>query len=205
MGPADFMPILVFDCETSGKTDKRRPADHPCQPRLVSLAAIVFSDDGKQEIHSCQIVVKPEGFVIPAEATEVHGISQEFAMEHGIDCRVALHTFMHLYWKSKLAMTYNWEFDNAVIRRECGVLGVDTCWLDPLKGRCIMLAASAAMKLPNEHGFDSYAWPKLGRAYEWLFHQKLEGAHNSMNDARAAGWLAFGIRDLGLWDMERIG
>ncbi len=195
--------ILVFDCETSGKFNKNLPIDHPSQPRLVSLAAIAYSEDGTHEIHSSQYVVKPDGFIIPPDATAVHGISHEFAMEHGIDVRVVLATFTHLYVRSRLAMTFNWQFDSDMVKRECKHWDFPTNWFVPTKARCVMLAASAAMKLPNEYGYESYAWPKLAAAYEWMFGTKLEGAHNSMVDTRSAGYLAFAMRNQGYWDMER--
>jgi DNA polymerase-3 subunit epsilon len=195
--------ITVFDTETTGRFINNLPIDHPSQPRMVSLAAVAFSEDGQQEIHSSQYIIKPDGFVIPPEATAVHGITHEFAMEHGLDARVVIATFTHVYVKSRLAMTFNWEFDSNMVRRECSHYNMPTEWFSRAKGRCVMLAASAAMKLPNEHGYPGYAWPKLAAAYEWFFKQKLEGAHNSMVDTRSAAWLAFGMRNNGYWDIEK--
>ena len=194
--------ITVFDTETSGVPIKTLPDDHPSQPRLVSLAAVSFSEDGQTELHSFYMIAKPEGFEISKEVTEKHGISHEMAMDVGIDARVILITFFHLYAKSRLAWAFNSQFDNQIIRRESRFHSLEHGVFNVAKQRCVMLAASAAMKMPNKHGYASYAWPKLAEAYEWLYQTPLVGAHNALHDTRATGWLGFGLRDKGLWDFE---
>lgn len=62
--------IGSYDCETTGRD--------PLQARLIS-AAFVTSDGGRRDF-----LVDP-GVPIPPETTEVHGITTEYAQEHGSD------------------------------------------------------------------------------------------------------------------------
>ncbi len=170
----------------------------------MSLAAAAFTEDGNTEIHSIYNVIKPDGWTIKPGAQEKHLISQEFAEQNGIDIRVPL---LHLAWlasMSRLILSYNWNFDKRMILREIALHPeVPKESFDVTKGRCIMLASAATLKLPNEHGFDSYKWPKLEEAYEFVFQKKMEGAHNAMFDLRASAFLAFALRDLNYWDMDK--
>lgn len=46
--------IAIFDVETTGMYNLKRPVSDPCQPHIVSLAAMACSDDGKHEVGQYQ-------------------------------------------------------------------------------------------------------------------------------------------------------
>jgi hypothetical protein len=52
-------------------------SDHPDQPHLVSLAAQLCDDE--KVIHQISLVFSPQHFIIPKEASDVHGIPQDYA------------------------------------------------------------------------------------------------------------------------------
>lgn len=73
--------LAVYDCETTGvdvETD-----------RIVSAFFGILDKDGNlEEAHD--YLIRPEGYEIPEEATSVHGITTEYAREHGEDRRAVL-------------------------------------------------------------------------------------------------------------------
>lgn len=187
--------ITFFDTETTHKK--------PEQARIVSISYIAFSDDGTQELHMAHTIVKPDNFIIPEETIRIHGITNEIAQAVGIDARAAIIPFMHIVARSTYVMAFNRHYDTTALEHEAQFYPeIPISTLNSARQRCVMLAAAQAMKLPNAYGYESYAWPKLAQAYTWLFQQAMEGAHNSLADTRAAAWVAFGLRDAGLWDFE---
>jgi DNA polymerase-3 subunit epsilon len=68
--------IGIFDTETTGVDPE---SDH-----IVSAFFGILAEDGTlEEAHD--YLIRPEGFEIPEGATEVHGITTEYAREHGAD------------------------------------------------------------------------------------------------------------------------
>lgn len=197
------MPICIFDTETTGKYDFTKGALHPSQPRIVSLAASVFSDDGQHEVGQYYAIIRPDDFVIPADVTRIHGITQEFAKTNGMDGKGVINSFLRMFVGCRLAIAFNSKFDFAMVTSEILRRCPDNeALFDSRKVRCAMLAASNCMKLPNQYGYESYAWPKLKDAYFWMFKQQMEGAHHSMADVRATAWLSFAMMNLSYWDLD---
>ena len=75
---------LFFDTETTGlpKRWNAPVTDLENWPRLVQLAWIMYDDRGNM-LESRDVIVKPEGFTIPPEASRVHGITTLVAREKG--------------------------------------------------------------------------------------------------------------------------
>lgn len=198
-----ILMILFYDFETTGKLLDKQPLNHPNQPRVVSAAAIGFSEDGKIEVAQHYAIVRPDDFIIPEDVVRVHGISHEFAMANGIDGADVLYGFLKLFREARIAIAFNNAFDNRMAQIEIlRRLPAYGNLLDLKKSRCAMMAASAIMKLPNQYGYEGYAWPKLHAAYEWMFKEKLEGQHHAMHDTRGTAHFSLACRDLGYWDMD---
>lgn len=195
--------ILVFDTETTGKFLFERPVNDPKQPRIVSLGALGFSDDGQQEVAQFYRVIRPDGFTIPEEASRIHGITQDFAMANGVDGFNVIDAFMDLFMECTVAIAFNSQFDFHMIKSEALRRASPKIEIfDRSKIRCAMLAASSCMKQPNQYGYEGYAWPKLSVAYKWMFGQEMAGAHHAIHDVRATGWLSLAMRNLGYWDIH---
>jgi DNA polymerase-3 subunit epsilon len=77
---------LFFDTETTGlPQDWKAPvSDTNNWPRIVQIAWVLSSQDDGQ-LESKDFIIKPEGFTIPKESSDVHGISTEQAYEEGKD------------------------------------------------------------------------------------------------------------------------
>jgi DNA polymerase III epsilon subunit-like protein len=76
---------LFFDTETTGlpRNYKAPSSDTRNWPRLVQLAWIL-TDEEDNRIHTGNLIVNPDGFVIPTDATKVHRITTQRAKEEGV-------------------------------------------------------------------------------------------------------------------------
>ena len=70
---------LFYDTETTGFPRPKYLDDHPRQPHMVQLAAHLVDLNTGTIIQSIDFIVKPDGWTIPHEATEVHGITRPSA------------------------------------------------------------------------------------------------------------------------------
>lgn len=74
------MNRLYIDTETTSIPDAHQLPGHPAQPHLVQVGAVLF--DGDWTERAClSLIVKPEGWTVPAAAQDVHGISTADALK----------------------------------------------------------------------------------------------------------------------------
>ena len=185
--------ILFFDTETTGKADFRAEPDAPHQPRLVQLAAILTDNDGK-EMGSLNLIIKPDGFEIPTDASRVHGITTKTAIEYGVGLEAALPIFAQLALKPHLIVAHNFDFDLLIMRGEFLRCGFEE---DPFEGAlkfCTMREMTPLCKLPGK--YDDYKWPKLQEAHIHAFGSEFDDAHDALADVRACAKLYFWLRNL---------
>ena len=85
---------IVFDTETTGKAKNFSApiTDFNNWPRMVQIAWKVFDRNGI-EIDSQNLIIKPQGFIIPDDVIKIHRISNERAKQEGIPLRDALEKF----------------------------------------------------------------------------------------------------------------
>lgn len=188
--------LLFLDTETSGFYQAHLPLDHPTQGRLVELAAILYSDQF-EEIGRVHNIVKPNGFEISEQVARIHGITQERALEEGIeleDCLLKLteliHKPAHCEEGFSRVIAHNLRFDHAIIQSEYHrTSGAPSQLFGMLSPFCTMIALTEIMKLPSKPGHGrtgrGYKWPKLGEAYQWAFGEELVGAHSALVDTEA--------------------
>ena len=100
--------FLVFDTETTGlpKQYNAPLTDFDNWPRLVQLAWQLHDDKGKL-VENHNLLVKPEGFIIPIDAQMVHGISTEHATKYGLPLQEVLDTFLQSAEKAKYFVGHN--------------------------------------------------------------------------------------------------
>jgi DNA polymerase-3 subunit epsilon len=181
--------LLVFDTETDSLVNKRIPADHPGQPRLVQLAAVLTSDAGDRELGTLALIVRPEeGIEIPKAASDIHGITTELARAVGVPLVVALAAFSHLAKASDRHVAHNVSFDMTVMAAAFARAGRP---LPPLNPICTKELAEPITRLPPTArmiatGFgNKFKAPTLGECVRHLFDEELTGAHDALVDVRA--------------------
>jgi len=116
-------PFLAYDCESTGTSVD--------VDRIVT-ATTVWIDGGQMETTSW--LINP-GVPIPAEATAVHGISDDHAVTHGrppAECVSEIAGQLSHAWNSGVpVLAYNASFDLTILDREMRRNGVTKWGLQP--------------------------------------------------------------------------
>lgn len=171
---------LIFDTETTGFALFNKSPLDPAQPRLVTISALLLSNN-LSELATLDFLVKPEGFQIPKEATEIHGISTEKALDEGLEIKKVLRMFLEFADMAKSYVGHNIQYDDFLLQIECGRQNI----VFPAKPSvCTMKELTPICKLPKTKGF-GFKWPKLIEAYKFCFGTEFERAHSSLADVRA--------------------
>jgi DNA polymerase III epsilon subunit-like protein len=187
---------LFFDCETVGLP---RYYDVPATdlrnwPRAVQLAWLL-ADAAGQEINSHSTVIRPDGWTIPADVAEIHGITTELALETGVPIGPLLNYFAGELERAEFTVAHNHNFDACVVGAEFIRDGRP----NPIPAKdhhCTMLAGTPVCKIPGR--YSDWKWPKLTELHQHLFGQWVEGAHDAMVDVRACARCFFELRRLGI-------
>lgn len=182
--------ILFYDTETTGLPLWREPSEHPDQPHIVQLAALLCLDG--VEIASLNAIVRPDGWTIPAETTAIHGISQERALVEGISEHQALAIFMCMVQFAERRVAHNESFDARIIRIALHRYRFSQAeeWEAGPPAYCTMRASQDLCKLAPTAAMAASGrlWnkpPKLGEAYQHFFGEDLSGAHDALVDVVA--------------------
>ena len=173
---------LFFDTETTGvpRNYKAPSSDTRNWPRLVQLAWILADEEGNR-IHEGNLIVKPEGFVIPTDATKIHGITTQKALAEGIPLKDAISMFKADLDLANFVVGHNVDFDKKIVGAEMVRLGMSD-ELGRKKSYCTMLSTTNFCKIPGPYG---YKYPKLQELYKKLFGKEFDNAHDAMSDIEA--------------------
>lgn len=175
---------IVWDTETTGL-----PASYsdPCikWPRLVQLGYVVVNHDGRVFAQGNPII-KPEGFVIPYEATKVHKITTEQALADGVELKKALEQFGKFWKECEFQICHNYDFDINILNGECvRVWGKPLFHLKPHVCTKKQTSDICKIKAKNSHGNGGWKWPKLEELHHHCFKTGFDNAHDGLADAAA--------------------
>lgn len=185
---------LFFDTETTGlpRSWNAPVTDVDNWPRLVQLAYMSYDREGR-ELVSANVIIKPEGFTIPADASRIHGITTERALAEGVPLRAALGAFGALLEKARYLVGHNISFDEKIVGAE-----FLRCGLAPLPANkvriCTMHSSVDYCAIPGPRG---NKWPKLVELHSKLFNEEFGGAHNAGADVAATAKC--------FWELKRRG
>jgi len=184
--------ITFFDTETTNLPAKGQwdNPHHDNTPKIVELAAVTYTPDGK-EVSTMNVIVKPNGWTISTEASEIHGISQERAMSEGVELDLAIRHFHYVLKNTSTLVAHNIRFDWLVLQRAY----IDLDFFDRLPRPelfCTMLHMTNECKLPGRYG--NYKWPTLQEAYQHTFNKTFDNAHSALADVRACAEIFFHYR-----------
>ena len=187
--------ILVFDTETNGKARnfKAPVNDLNNWPRVVQLAWAVYKEDGSQ-VRGGKHLIKPDGWLIPQDVVEVHGITFEQAMEEGLPASEVISKFIYDYEACHTLVAHNIAFDYPTLLCEFIRYGLRAKKRITNKV-CTMQASTDYCKIPGPYG---YKWPKLIELHQKLFNEGFDGAHDAMNDVLACGRAYFELCRIGV-------
>lgn len=171
----------------------------------MQLGAILVNLDTRKTIASMDVIVRPDGWIIPEEVSKVHGITTEHALAVGIPERTALEMFMAL-WDGRQLLGHNESFDRRILRiaqhrfpaslKEGAIENWKACG-----SHCTQLLSTPILQLPPTEKMKAarrfhHKSANLGEAYEHFMGRPLKDAHSAMADCRAALDVFFAIQDL---------
>lgn len=198
--------ILFYDTETTGLPEFKSPSDDPRQPHIVQFAAILVDPVTRIERAAVELIVKPDGWVIPEEVAAIHSITTEIAKRVGVDERIVADLFLDLRDAADTEVAHNVAFDRRIMRiaiqRHLAMTREEIEATEARTVFCTMRAASPIVNLPPTDrmvcaGFNRPKAPKLSECIQHFFGEPLDGAHNAMADVRATARLYFHLHDAG--------
>lgn len=195
-------PILFYDTETSGLPLFSSPSEHPDQPHIVQLGASLVDADSRRVISSIDLIVRPDGWEIPAEVAKVHGITTESALQVGVSEETAVQALLDLERVALYRVAHNESFDARILRIAC-MRFKNSELADEWKARptkCTAQMSTPILALPptdrmRAAGRHHNKTPNLGEAYRFFTGRELVGAHSAMVDVKACIDVFFAIMD----------
>ncbi len=176
---------LIFDTETTG-LPKRWDApitDTDNWPRCVQIAWQLHDDLGNLVEHQ-DFLVQPDGFNIPYESEQVHGISTALAEQKGVPLTTVLEDFKQALAKAKFVVGQNVDFDINIMGCEFHRMEIESQLTQlPVLDTCTEATAELC-KIPGGRG-GKFKLPTLTELHEFLFGEPFAEAHNATADVEA--------------------
>ncbi len=197
--------IYFYDFETTGFPLWKKPSSDPGQPHIVQCAAVMVDAFARKVVNSFDLTVKPQGWEIPDEAAEVHGITTDLALEIGIPEYQILANLFAFHRIAALRIGHNQPFDARIMRialkrfdcsdddAESWKAGESYC-TQSKSTPIVKCPPSEKMKAAGRHGHKTAS---LSEAYQHFFGKPFEGAHTAMADVLATMAVYWAIMDLG--------
>ncbi len=191
--------ILFFDTETTGlpPKDAKWETDYEQFPRICQLSWIYA---GREENH----IIRPDGWEIPQEATDVHGITNEYAQEHGEPLADVMGKFIADCYAAKLICGHNVYFDISTVKSEImRVATYDQFADDALyKGKRIDTMRPTMKWVDARMANGRLKFPNLSELYSRCFPGETFPAHNAIEDVKAVARCLPVIVELGLVELK---
>jgi DNA polymerase-3 subunit epsilon len=195
-------PTLVYDTETSGLPQWSLPSEDPSQPHITQLCAELFDEHSGDTLAYMDVLIRPNGWTIPAELEALTGITNERAERFGVPIKAALSLFIRMWRLSQLRVAHNESFDARMVRIEMmRELDHTESIHDEWKAGPAFCTQTKSVKLINlpptakmlAAGRRTPKSPNLGEAFKFFTGTELVGAHNASVDVDACKTVYFGI------------
>ena len=181
--------ILFFDTETTG-VDVRKD-------RVIEIAWLCCSLDGIMKYSKTRLI-KPEGFTIPDEAVQIHGITNQIADEEGEDFSEVIRNFLRDLHAVDLIVGHNIIYDIEILKSECSRVNIDPIEFKDKSRFCTMKQLSQFCKIPRLSGGTGYKFPTLSEVYEILTGSQLINCHDALVDTEACKAIFFSAIEKGI-------
>lgn len=194
---------FFYDTETTGLPLFGKPSEHLGQPHIVQLAGALVDMTSREIVASLDVIVRPDGWIIPDEGAAVHGITTEHAAAVGVPESLALSLFLEL-WGGRKRIAHNEQFDARIVRiaqHRAGELEPDLEAWKTGTAECTARLATPIVKAPPTakmiaSGRTHYKTANLGEAVQFFTGKPLENAHSAMADVLGCMAVYFAIQDL---------
>lgn len=184
---------LIFDTETTGiPHNKTAPiTDLDNWPRLVQLAWQLHDNKGGL-LSQHSYIIQPDGFDIPFNAEQIHGISTKRAQEEGIQLSEVMKAFIKDLDRTKLLVGHNIEFDINIIGAEYIRQSLQPDFFLSLERLDTGIASTEYCQLKGGIG-GRLKMPRLNELHQKLFGKDIEDAHDAAYDVDATARSFFGL------------
>ena len=176
---------LIFDTETTGlpKNWNAPITDTDNWPRCIQIAWQLHDAMGNLVEHQ-DYLVQPDGFTIPFDAEQIHGISTELAQQQGVPLAEVLEKFNIAMSKTKFIVGQNVHFDLNIMGAEFHRLNIENPLQElPVLDTCTEHTAQLC-QIPGGRG-GKFKLPTLTELHEYLFGEPFGEAHNATADVEA--------------------
>ena len=195
--------VLFFDTETTGVPERNASweTDFMDFPHVVQLAWI----------HGCKAeshIIRPEGWEIPDETVEIHGITTEYAKEHGEPFAVVVDMFIADCLAAGLICGHNIHFDTQIVKanilRELGREYYDANDVESAlyKGKRIDTMRPTMKWVDARMANGRLKFPRLEELYARCFPGESFPAHDALEDTKAVARCLPVILEMGLVELK---
>jgi DNA polymerase-3 subunit epsilon len=179
--------ILAYDSETTGLPIWKEPSEYPDQPHMTELSALLVDEDTREVLERMDVLIRPDGWVIPDDIVALNGITTEQALAEGIPEAEALDRFLALHAKvTSQRVAHNESFDARIMRIAIKRY-LDDATADAFKAApsfCTMWTAKPVCRMPQV-GKGGIKLPTLSEAYKFFTGLDLVDAHRAGPDVEA--------------------
>ena len=181
--------IIFFDTETTGlpKFRKETALVGPDNwPDIVSIAWGII-ENGQRKTTK-YYVIRPNGWTIEPDSIKIHGITMDYAYEHGHNLADVLLELRKDFEGCKTVGAHNIEFDkNVLFNAYKWRLDLNPWNIWPASEFCSMITSENELKIPSKYPttYRRYKPPTLTELYRATFMKNPEGLHNSKADVEA--------------------
>lgn len=190
------MLALFYDKETTGLPIWKEPSEHPDQPHIVQMVAKLIDTTTRRTVQSLDLIIKPDGWTIPDDTAEIHGITTEHALAVGVGEKAAVSMLNDLSAVADKRIAHNEQFDTRIMRialkRYFGDEAADAWKQRPAE--CTMRMSTNICNLRGTHAGKN-KWPRLTEAYEFFMGEPMADAHTAMGDVNGCIAVYFAIQD----------
>ena len=195
--------VLFFDTETTGIPERswNWDTDFEQYPHVVQMAWL----------HGCKVethIIRPDGWEIPQETVDVHGITTEYALEHGEPFAAVVDMFIQDCHDAGLICGHNIHFDTSIIKanilRELGREYYDANDVENAlyKGKRIDTMRPTMKWVDARMANGRLKFPNLSELYSRCFPGESFPAHDALEDVKAVAKCLPVIVELGLVELK---
>lgn len=187
---------IFFDTETTGLPVWNEPSEGENQPHIVELAAKLVDLQSREVIGVLDTIIRPDGWVIPQDVTDIHGITTEHALVVGRPEAEVIAELMTMCRQANFRVAHNQSFDERILR-----IGIKRLLSEEVaeewkagEKQCTGLITKPIMQMLPKNKF-GYKMPKLSEAYEHFTGKPMQNAHRAMADVDACIEVYFAVLD----------
>lgn len=187
---------LFFDTETTGLPHNWKAPVNDLEnwPRLVQIAWVLYENGIK--VSNSDFIIKPEGFEIPIDASNIHGITSERAEREGALLQLVLNEFQNLVVRADFLVAHNISFDEKVVGAEFLRKNMPNSLVSK-KTICTKEISTNFCAIPSTNSHKDYKWPKLSELHVRLFGTEFIDFHSALADVNATAKC--------FWEMKKRG